>query len=277
MSSLIPDTPLLISGGLGGPAVMYLVTPFRNGLTLAANDQKSGIRQIYRQVFANSLARGWTGGAYPAIAACPQFLCLGPAYHVFYNNGFGVFGAVTASSILETGIVYGAESKNAQLATNQKAGRAVIAQPQRAYVPFGPGVFLHASRNIIATSGIRIFNAPVTNSLNAINEKYNAGLSKGAIAFAGDFGANVISSALSMPIHMAYNFTVTTPEIWKMGPKEKMGALSSYLVKQYMKDGRISPLVLRDLGLRIMYLANAYTLYVTIERSLVSYWAGDKQ
>lgn len=252
---------------------MYLVTPFRNALTIAANDQLSNFRSIYRQVFAAGAAKAWTGGVYPAMAACPQFLCLGPAYHVFYKNGAGIYGAVTASSILETIIVYGAETKNAQLATNQKAGTSIIGKPQSPFVPFGPGVVLHAARNVLSTAGIRIFNTPVTAALEKLNKKTGNRVSKGAVAFCGDFGANVISSSLSMPIHMAYNFTVTTPELWKMTPSQKFTALSSYLSRQYMKDGRVSKLLVRDLGLRIMYLANCYTLYVTIERGLVDYWA----
>jgi len=270
MTSFIPDAPLLAAGGLGGPFVMLLVTPCRNALTFGSQDQVSTIKEIYsKQVFARGIPKGWTGGIYPAIAACPQFLCLGPAYHIFKNNGLGVVGGVVACSALETAIVYGAETKNAQLATNAKAGKDIIPKVHRAYVPYGPGVLLHISRNIIATSGIRIFNVPINNALDKVN---NGRVNKGVVDFVGDFGANVLGSALSMPIHMLYNFTVCTPELWTMKPSDKKTAMVDYLKKQYIRDGKISPLLMRDLGLRILYLAQAYTLYATIEKSLVAYW-----
>ena len=34
----LPDTPLLVSGALGGPVVLYILTPFRNAITFGAKD-----------------------------------------------------------------------------------------------------------------------------------------------------------------------------------------------------------------------------------------------
>merc|ERR1719188_2236198 len=98
---------------------MFAVTPMRNGLTLGATDIATGAFGLYRQVFARGFAGGWTGGIYPAMAACPQFLCLGPAYHL-YASFAGVAGAVVLTGITESAIVYGAESCNAQMAKNSK-------------------------------------------------------------------------------------------------------------------------------------------------------------
>jgi len=120
----IPETPILVAGGLGGPFVMFTVTPMRNGLTLAATNAEASAMTIYGQVFSRGLAKGWTGGIYPAIAACPQFLCLGPAYHLFASFG-GVAGGVVLASGLETAIAYGPETCNAQMAKKQQSARHV--------------------------------------------------------------------------------------------------------------------------------------------------------
>eukprot|EP00439_Symbiodinium_sp_Y106_P013840 s2446_g1.t7 len=108
----LPDKPLLVSGAVGGPCVIFLCTPLRNGLTLGAQDKKSGIAGLYRKVFRGGPQSGWTGGLAPAVVACPQFLAVGPMYH-FMNGGLmeltsasKLFCSAVASfgaSLLETG------------------------------------------------------------------------------------------------------------------------------------------------------------------------------
>ena len=34
----LPEKPLLVSGAVGGPSVIWLCTPLRNGLTLGAKE-----------------------------------------------------------------------------------------------------------------------------------------------------------------------------------------------------------------------------------------------
>merc|ERR1719188_121976 len=120
---------------------MFAVTPMRNGLTLGATDIATGAFGLYRQVFARGFAGGWAGGIYPAMAACPQFLCLGPAYHL-YASFAGVAGGVVLTSATESAIVYGAETCNAQMAKNQKTpGTFKTVHPS--YKPFGPGAGIH--------------------------------------------------------------------------------------------------------------------------------------
>lgn len=277
IKAAIPDTPILISGGLGGPFVMYVVTPARNALTLGSKDTKSSVRQIYGRVFGRSFVQGWSGGIYPAIAACPQFLCLGPAYHFIKDSGLGNSGGVIGSSILETVIAYGAETKNAQVMTNATMGKMVIPKVQTPYIPWGPGLTLHVSRNLVATMGIRVFNTPSTLLLEKMNAASGNYVSQGAVTLCGDFLANVLASVLTMPLHQMYNYTVTSPELWKMSTNEYLGALKTFLRNQYIPDGRVSPVLKRDACLRILYLASAYTMYVNIERSLVSYYRSEEK
>lgn len=268
MEIKLPEPPILVSGAFGGPAVMFFVTPFRNGLTLGATSTE-GAMTLYRQVFSKGFTAGWAGGVYPAAAACPQFLCLGPAYHLFKSFA-GVPGGVVLASVLETAIVYGAETKNAQMAKNMKSP-GTFANVHPSWKPFGPGVSLHIARNVVATAGLRMFCGPAT----WVVEKA-AGTSNGMTQLGGDFIGNVGGACLTAPIHQAYGFTVTTPELATMSSSEKMARMKQFLKDQYLvTEGgktRLSGIVPRDLFMRSMYVATAYTLYSTIERNLVAFW-----
>jgi len=168
----LPETPVIVAGTIGGPMVMFTVTPFRNGLTLGSTNIKAGAMELYGQVFARGLASGWTGGIYPAIAACPQFLCIGPAYHLFASFS-GVAGGVVLTGCAETAIVYGAESCNAQMAKNAKTPGA-IQNIHPSWKPWGPGVGIHAFRNIVATAGLRMFSTPCTQLVESLWQKQRA-------------------------------------------------------------------------------------------------------
>jgi len=270
MSSIkLPETPVIVAGAFGGPMVMFTVTPFRNGLTLGATNAAAGALELYGQVFAKGLRGGWTGGIYPAIAACPQFLCLGPAYH-FYASFSGVAGGVLLASATETAIVYGAETCNAQMAKNQKSP-GTIKNIHPSWKPFGPGFGIHVFRNVVATAGLRMFCTPCTWAIEKATGKSNAMTTLG-----GDFLGNVGGACLSAPVHQLYAFTVTTPELGSMGMSEKKDRMIQFLKDQYLetKDGRtrLTPTVPRDLFMRSMYVAVAYTMFSSLERALVANW-----
>lgn len=265
----MPEAPVVVSGGLGGPAVMFLVTPFRNGLTLGATNIAAGALELYGQVFARGLAGGWTGGIFPAIAACPQFLCLGPAYH-FYASFAGVTGGVLLTSLTESMIVYGAETCNAQMAKNAKSP-GCIQNVHSSWKPYGPGFGIHVFRNVIATAGLRMFCTPCTTAIEKVSGKSN-----GLTTLAGDFSGNVCAACLSAPVHQLYGYTVTTPELGTLPFNEQRQRMVKFLQDQYLetKDGRtrLSKVVPRDLFMRSMYVAVAYTMYSSLERTLVANW-----
>lgn len=268
MGLQVPETPVLVAGAFGGPAVMLAVTPMRNGLTLGATSSLSA-GTLYRQVFSRGLAGGWAGGIYPAMAACPQFLSLGPAFHVFASVG-GVTGGVLGASVMETAIVYGAETANAQIATNaSKPGTFKNVHPS--WKPFGPGVGLHFLRNVIATAGLRLFCGPCTYAVETATGKKNALTQLG-----GDFLGNVGGACFTAPIHQLYGFTVTTPELATMSGSEVRARSVQFLKESYLvTEGgktRLSAKVPRDLFMRSMYIAVAYTMFSTIERSLIAVW-----
>merc|ERR1719401_2967082 len=248
---------------------MMAVTPMRNGLTLGATAPSESALSLYRQVFSRGFAGGWTGGIYPSIAACPQFLCLGPAYH-FYASFAGVAGGVVLTSCTETAIVYGAETCNAQMAANQKTpGTFKTVHPS--YKPFGPGVGIHAFRNIIATAGLRLFCGPCTWLIEKASGKSNT-----FTTVAGDFAGNVCGAFLSAPVHQLFGYTVTTPELATLSASKKQARMVQFLKDQYLEtvDGRtrLSAVVPRDLFMRSMYVAVAYTMYSSLERALVNNW-----
>lgn len=264
----IPETPILVAGAVGGPSVMLTVTPLRNGLTLGATSQLPA-SALYKQVFSRGLASGWAGGIYPAMAACPQFLALGPAYHLFASFG-GVTGGVLMASVMETGIVYGAETANAQIAKNASAaGTFKTVHPS--WKPYGPGVALHFLRNAVATAGLRLFCGPCTSAVETVTGKKNALTQLG-----GDFLGNVGGACFTAPIHQLYGYTVTTPELATMSSAEVKAKSIQFLKDQYLvTEGgktRLSKIVPRDLFMRSMYIAVAYTMFSTIERTLVSVW-----
>jgi len=265
----LPETPVIVAGTIGGPMVMFTVTPFRNGLTLGSTNIKAGAMELYGQVFARGLASGWTGGIYPAIAACPQFLCIGPAYHLFASFS-GVAGGVVLTGCAETAIVYGAESCNAQMAKNAKTPGA-IQNIHPSWKPWGPGVGIHAFRNIVATAGLRMFSTPCTQLVEKVSGKSNALTTLG-----GDLSGNVCAACLTAPVHQLYGFTATTPELWSMSGSEQRSRMMQFLKDQYLviKNGkyRLSSVVPRDLLMRSMYNATGYTLYSTLERALVNNW-----
>jgi len=249
--------------------VYFTVTPFRNACTLGATSPTTGATELYRQVFSKGFTRGWTGGIYPSAFACPSFICLGPTYHAF-KSAVGVPGAVVLASGLESMILYGAETCNAQMAKNEKApGTFKSVHPS--YKPFGPGLGIHVTRNILATAGLRIFCTPCTWVLEKAT-----GTSSHFTTLGGDFSGNVISACMTAPVHQLYGFTVTTPELKDMSGTEKKNRMIQFLKDQYLvtENGRtrLSATVPRDLFMRSAYVATLYTLYSTLERTLIRMW-----
>merc|ERR1711972_911063 len=158
-------------------------------------------------------------------------------------------------SITESAIVYGAETCNAQMAKNGKSP-GTFANVHPSWKPFGPGLGIHIFRNLLATAGLRMFCTPCTAAIEKAT-----GTSSGWTQLGGDLAGNIMGACLTAPVHQMYNFTVTTPELGTLPAAQK-------------KDGRtrLSSVVPRDLFMRSMYVAVAYTMYSTLERSLVKMW-----
>lgn len=270
--ALIPDTPLVISGALGGPCVVFMLTPLRNALTLASQDRVSSAIQIYKQIFKGRITKGWTGGVYPSIPAVPQFVTLGPLYHV-YTGLVGPYGALFLTAATESAFTFGAHSRNAQLAFNESvAPQRRIKQISSVFTIVGPGIIPHICRNCVGMTGIRIFSKPVRSELD--NAFPNS--SDKVKRTASDFIGSLISGVLSTPFNQTFNFFATS-QVQHLGRRERLRVAQAFLKSQYFvtTNGnklRPSKLMMRDIALRSVYSMGLFGIYATFERNMVDYW-----
>lgn len=274
MGVSVPDPPLVAAGAAGGPFVIYLTTPMRNALTLAALDSSQSVGGLYREVFSAGLARGWVGGHYFAAASCPGFLCLGPLFHIYKDLAGSAAIATVMSGVSESIVLYGSETKNAQVAYNQSAakrGIAQLARTQSAFIPWGPAISLHIARNTIAMSGLRVLSGPCQELVGAAAP----GMSPEARAVVGDFVGNCGAAALSAPVHLLYSFMATQrlAQGGESGVGKTLQACTGFLRHQYLTaEGRLSCVAARDVFLRMGYIATIYTIFGAIERAAVTHW-----
>lgn len=274
----MPDPPLIAAGAIGGPCVMFAVTPLRNALTYGAIDPKASFSSLYRKSFGT---RPFAGGHYMAIAACPGFLVLGPVFHIYNGLVDSSAAACVLTGVTETVILYGSETRNAQVAYNNsfksstanaaKRTSQVIAESamQNVVSPLGPGNLIHITRNIVAMSGLRVFSQPCQRFIESIAPS----ISKDAKQVTGDFIANVGASILTAPMHQAYSFCCT--ERYADPKKEggQVSAITQYLKRQYLTEsGKISRIAARDVALRICYNATLFTMFGCLERACVAFW-----
>lgn len=272
----VPDPPYIVAGAIGGPTVIYLVTPLRNALTLGAMDSSKSALTLYKDVFRGGFFSGWAGGKYMAQAALPGFLVIGPVFHVYKDIcGGSSAAAVALTAVSESMIFYGSETKNAQTAYNldaQKKGAQGITKLQSQYNPLGPGISYHIARNYLAMSGLRIFGQPCQDAIAVVSP----GISPTVRCLLGEFIANVFVSALSTPFHQLYGFSVTQGLMAQSQAETKVSKLElakGFLRSQYLTPtGRISSVAARDVVLRVLYNASIFTMYGPIERTLVCYW-----
>jgi len=268
----MPDPPLVAAGGIGGPCVMFAVTPLRNALTYAAVDPKASFVSLYKKAFG---ARPFAGGHYMAIAACPGFLVLGPMFHIYNGLVDSSAAACVLTGVSESAILYGSETRNAQVAYNNSlkgtAANKAIAESamQNVFKPLGPGIAVQATRNVIAMSGLRVFSEPCQRVIESVVPS----ISKDVKQVSGDFVACVGASILTAPVHQAYSFLATERYNDPKKAGSQMTAIGQYLKKQYLTEsGRIKGTAARDIALRICYNATLYTMFGGLERTFVSFW-----
>merc|ERR1711904_747682 len=101
-------------------------------------------------------------------------------------------------------------------------------------------------------------------------------MSNSGITLAGDFLSNIAAAGLTFPIHQLFNYTVSTPEMWEGDSAKRMQMAKDFLSRQYLIDNgsggkKVSPILLRDFGLRALYVAGAYIMYINFERDCIAY------
>jgi hypothetical protein len=182
-----------------------------------------------------------------------------------------VVGGTVLACFSETALVFGAETRNAQLVANQKhPGR--IATVHAAWKPWGHGVGIHVARNMVATAGLRLFHLPCTYLVENVT-----GRSTALTVLMGSLMGNIIGVGMSTPFHQLYGFTCTTPELWTMSVGERRAKMIQFLKEQYTvttKEGktRVSSVMGRDLAMRCGYGGVLATMYITLERALIANW-----
>eukprot|EP00933_Yihiella_yeosuensis_P032994 TRINITY_DN26697_c0_g1_i1.p1 TRINITY_DN26697_c0_g1~~TRINITY_DN26697_c0_g1_i1.p1 ORF type:complete len:355 (-),score=29.56 TRINITY_DN26697_c0_g1_i1:230-1210(-) len=302
----LPDKSLLISGAFGGPLVIFLCTPLRNALTLGSQDKSSSLRMIYKKVFRGGLRAGWTGGFAPAVVAAPQFLALSPVYHFLYARSHEVISPtapasefILAASIVgafgagfaETILTYGSQSRNAQMAYNNAfVNFSSVGPGLRSKVPlnktydlWGAGSGAMFTRNIFSVMGARVVSPWYRENLQL------SSLSSNQKASLCDISASLTVSLITAPVHQLFNFLVTTPEARSVSQREKIAMAARFLREQYFVplpreetlnvdlsrpfvqeySWRISSVAARDFAMRTAYITSVFTLFLTVERTLV--------
>ena len=161
---------------LGGPLTIFSYTPLRNALTLGSKDARSTIGGLYAKVFRGGLRAGWTGGLAPAVIACPQFLALGPMYHLIHGRCKDLLGvpaerysapasltAAAGASLAECLLTFGSQSRNAQMAYNKAmVSHASVRDGSRRTIPvnspallWGVGAGPLWLRNAVSLASVR--------------------------------------------------------------------------------------------------------------------------
>lgn len=272
MSTTSQSKQLLLAGALGGPLTIGLYTPLRNAITLGAKDAATSAWSLYRLAFAQGLSGGWTGWRAPTVFSCPQFIAIGPLYHL-YSSVAGPSLAIVPTALTESAISYGSQARNAQMAYNVTVDASKRVALQRPWDPRGAGFAAHIIRNVCAMSGIRVLTHPVELALTSSAAKLDVPLDARSTATVADFVSSIISAAISMPFNQLFNFLVITPAATRQ--EGIFIACVAFLESQYLTRspaGRVqlSRTLLRDMFMRCFYIAPQLSTYSAIERLCVS-------
>merc|ERR1712194_146051 len=152
---------------------------------------------------------------------------MGPLFH-FYASFVGNAGGIVLTGITETAIFYGAETKNAQMAMINGGSKLPTHWVQNPFLPLGPGCVAHCFRNILALSGMRLLSDPLADVFAR-----HAGSRSPLVTFSSDLVANCCAAGITMPLHMLYQHTAFTHEMWDRPRAERRANAFEFLSKQY--------------------------------------------
>ena len=256
------STALLVAGALGGPFTIGLYTPLRNAITLGAKDSCAAAAALYQRTVKHGFLRGgYAGWLSPTVFSCPQFIAIGPLYHV-YAGLVGADLAVVPTAITESTISFGSQARNAQIAYNLSVRPARRVALQAPWDPRGAGFVPHSMRNMCAMSGIRSLSPPLRTVLGADD-------TKPMLSFAADFVASILAAAVSMPFNQMFNYLTTTPASARADGV--LRACLAFLRVQYLTpSGSLSHTVVRDAFMRCAYIAPQLSTFSAIERCAVT-------
>ena len=250
------------------------LTPLRNAMSNAAQDQVSSFSRLYLKVggaSASPIARlrvAYTGAAVSALPACAQWCMIGPAFHLFHAY-LPIPAALLAAASLETFIAYGSQSRNAQLAYNVQVGPEKAVQALfHTWRPWGPGAPFFVLRNACGMAGIRWLSPPCQSVLAPVLP------SVGPREVCADMAASMATCVVSAPLNACWAYTVTTPRLWQASLSDCAAELKEFLRRQYLNASgtALSRLAVRDLSVRAVYIAACFSMFSAIERLSVAHW-----
>ena len=262
---LLPSPPLLAAGALGGPFVIASLTPLRNAMSNAAQDQTSSVMRLYMKALGGSPRVAFTGALVSAGPASPQWCMIGPAFHALHAH-LPTPVALLGTALLETFITFGSQTRNAQMAFNVQAPEAKV--PLSNIVrPWGPGAPFYVLRNACGMAGIRWLSPPIQSAIAPI-------VPSGPREVGSDMAASFLTCIVSAPLNACWSYVVTTPSTWQMGSAERAAWLVAFLKRQYLDEtgSRLSPLAMRDLSVRCIYIACCFSMFSGIERLALHHW-----
>jgi hypothetical protein len=210
------------------------------------------------------------GAGWATVFSAPQFLCLGPIYHLA-NEQAGPSVGMFCAAVTETVITYGAQTRNAQLAYNLTVEPAKQIPLQNPFNFVGVGAPAHIIRNLTAMSGIRVLSGPVSSFVEGTTAAANLEMKPDTTKFISDFMGSILAAAVSMPFNQLFNFLVTAQ------PGEaSVAACGRFLKDQYLqqKEGgglTVRRTMMRDLGMRCAYVAPVLSSYSFIESKCVDW------
>jgi hypothetical protein len=256
-----------LSGAVGGPIVVGLLTPQRNAMTLAAKETGLSYFGLYGQVFKDGFSGGFRGGSRPVLAAMPQFTAIGPVYLLAERTTGSSGISMVCASIVESLFTFSAQSRNAQIQYN--ATRTLEADKLQLHPAnrlAGAGFTCHVGRNLFAMMGIRVFSP---HSLEVVQHIPGTGLlgEEGTLV-ASDLVSSIISATLSMPFNHIFSWSACTPALDSMSYAQRAQESASWIVNNYKEQG--IRLLARDLAIRISYTGLLFTGYRFVERKMVN-------
>jgi len=187
--------------------------------------------------------------------------------------------------LCETGLTYGSQSRNAQMAYNNsmvsfssiEEGQRVRLKLNKMHQVWGPGAGSAFWRNAISIASVRSLAPSVREHVQL------PGVGASTKAVLCDMGCSVMVSTVTAPMHQLFNFMVTMPQVGRVSRRDTWSMAVKFLKQQYLvplpkKDlaspqeysWRISRIAARDYVMRTTYVTAVFTMYMAIERTLCS-------
>jgi len=275
MDVQLPSTPLILTGVLGGPGAVFALTPLRTALALAGADSSLNVVESYRRVFAEGWRPAWSGGQKWAFSSLPNFVILGPIFHVYRDLvGGSTLAAAGLVAATETLMLYGNETLSTQAAYNRAVAPhnlEQIKQVHRWYVPWGPGIGFHFARNFAVAAGLRVASESCQEHTSSALPPLLAGVG----GFTGVLLVNTAANSCTSILNPLYQFSITQRLVNPAMTKQPFHKAAWKFLRGHFttKEGNLTKTAQRDIFIRSVYYGCLYTAFFFVERGAVLGWS----